>query len=176
VPDDSDGIEELHRRVRDGVSRLRGLEMGNELGVEILSRLVDGNRTVSEIVEQIYGVKSSEEGFFTCYTRTRREVRKLESKGLVSRSLLGRDRPYRLTNLAVINLARIGGREEQLRVVPRVDIATYFVTLVSAVPLVLIASEWVEFSQPVTSSLFGIFCVLLGISLCRFLQALRRVF
>lgn len=52
--DDIENVEQLKVRVREGVSRLKGLEIGDELGVKILSQLIEGRMTVSEIVERIY--------------------------------------------------------------------------------------------------------------------------
>jgi hypothetical protein len=88
-----EGIDELQHRVRAGISNLKGLDIGDELGVEILSQLVKGRRTSSEITTFVYGQKRGDDGFESSYSRVRREIRKLESKGLISRNLFGRDRP-----------------------------------------------------------------------------------
>ena len=55
----SENIEKLKDKVKDGITRLKGLEIGDELAVEILSQLVEGKKTVAEIVETIYGLRNS---------------------------------------------------------------------------------------------------------------------
>jgi hypothetical protein len=101
---DSEGakqVDQLQHRVREGVSKLKGLDMGDELSVEILGQLVQGRKTTTEITESIYGLSYSDEGWKSSYSKVNRQIRRLESKGLVSRRLLGKDKPYRLTRLAV---------------------------------------------------------------------------
>lgn len=171
-----ENIEKLQQKVRDGVSRLKGLDIGDELAVEIMAQLVEGRRTVSEMVERTYGLRVSDEGFSSSYNRVSREIRRLESKGLVSRKLLGRDKPYRLTQLAIANLARIGGGEQQLSLVTKTDIATYLVTVSLSVPHFLRIMEWIELAELQTIALLIVFCFCLGFSCSRLLQTLRRVF
>ena len=103
-------------------------------------------------------------------------MRRLESKGLVSTGLLGREKPYRLTDLAIVNLARIGGEAKQIPAMPRKDVATYLATLILSLPLVLVALRWVEFSEPALVGTFGAFCFLFGVSFSRLVQSIRRVF
>jgi hypothetical protein len=169
-------LKRIRERVREGVVRLRGLDIGDEIGVEILAQLVEGRRTATEIVERIYGLQVSDEGFQSCYTRARRELRKLESRGLISRRLFGRDKPYRLTELAVTNLARIGGEERQLPLIPRSDLVAYLATLILSVPVGLQAVNGVQLAGAETVGLFGCFCFFVGFSFSRILLTLRRVF
>jgi hypothetical protein len=175
---DSDNIEQvdrLQRRVRAGVSRLRGIEIGDELSIEVLAQLIDNRKSQTEIVEGIYGLSRPDEGFKSCYTRIGRELRRLESKGLVSRQLFGRDKPYRLTQHAVINLAKIGGREQQVPILPAIDIPFYLAMIVSGVLVGLSVAGLMEIPELSSIGLFGIFCVLFGISITRFAQTVRRV-
>ena len=99
---DSENIEEFRRRVKNGVSNLKGLEIADELSVEIISQLVEAKKTSSEMTTLIYGLRRGDEGFESSYGKIRREIRILESKGLVSRKLFGRDKPYKITELATI--------------------------------------------------------------------------
>ena len=172
----SENIDKLQHRVRDGVSKLKGLDFGDELAVEILAQLVEGKKTVAEIVERAYGLRVSDEGFHSSYSKVRRVVRRLESKGLISRKLLGRDKPYRLTHHAVANLARIGGEEEQLPLFPRADLVAYLVTTVAAVPVSLHAVGWVELGEAVTVGLLPSLCFFLGISFYGAVRTMRKVF
>jgi len=172
----SKNIDDLQQTVKEGVSRLRGLELGDELGVEILSQLVDGQKTPAEITELIYGLRSGDEGYKSSYGRVRREIRRLESKGLVSRKIFGLEKPCRLTDLAMINLARIGGGGKQIPLIPRIDIFLYTGTVISICPVAFIAMGWFTAPELLSIGVFGFFCVLFGVSLCRFVQAIRRVF
>lgn len=173
---DSDNIDDLKQKVVDGVSKLRGLDIGDLLAVEILGQLVQGKKSLTEITEGIYGLGRSDDGFKSCYTRVGREIRRLESKGLVSRKLFGNERPYRLTQLAIINLARIGGEEQQLPVIPRIDLVPYLGTLGISVIGALHARGIVQLPETGTLGLLLIFGIFIGISLTEVLRTLRRVF
>lgn len=173
---DSEDIEQLTRRVRDGVSKLKGLEVGDELGVEILSQLVDGRKNTSEIVELIYGLSKGDEGFRSSYGRVRREIRRLESKGLISRNLFGQEKSCRLTDIAVINLARIGRGEKQQSLLPRTDLAAYLVTLALSVSNILLAMDLLQLADLPTFTLLTSFCFFLGISFYGSVRMIRRVF
>jgi hypothetical protein len=144
--------------------------------VEILGQLVQGRKTLTEITESVYGLSLWEEGWQSSYSKVARLTRRLESKGLVSRRLFGKEKPYRLTDLAVTNLARIGGEKKQLSMIPRIDVAFYLATLGSSLVVAALAMGWYELSELGTLGLFGAFCLLLGVSLTRFVQAFRRVF
>ena len=172
----SEDIDDLKQRVVDGVSKLKGLDVGDELAVEILGQLVQGRRTLTEITEGIYGLSRSDEGFRSSFNRVGREVRRLESKGLVSRKLFGNNKPCRLTQLAIINLARIGGEEQQLPVVSRVDLIPYLSTIGISVFAVLHSRGFVSLPEMGTLGLFVLFGFAAGISFCRVLQTIRRVF
>jgi hypothetical protein len=172
----TDEVDELPARIKSGITRLRGLDIGDEITVEILGNLVDGKKTVAEIVERVYGLNSQDGGYFSAYSRIRRGIRRLESKGLVSTGILGREKPYRLTDLAMINLARIGGGDKQMSVLSARDVLSYLVTLVLSLPLILVVLQWIEFSEPILVSIFGCFCFLFGISFSRLIQSIGRVF
>ena len=172
----SENIDDLNKRVKEGISNLRGLEIGDELGVEILSQLVEGRKSTSEIVELVYGLKHNDDGYKSSHARIGREIRKLESKGLVSRSLFGKEKPYRLTELAVINLARIGGKERQLAVIPRIDIAVYSLTAGLSLLEGSQAAGLLQLSETQTIALLVVLSFFLGISTVELLRTLRRVF
>ena len=88
--DSIDQIDELRTRVKEGVSRLKGLEVGDVLSIEILSQLVDGSKSTAEIVELVYGLKKGDDGFKSCYSRAARAIRVLESKGLEVPNIVAR--------------------------------------------------------------------------------------
>ena len=169
-------IDDLQQRVKEGVSRLRGLDVDDTFSAEILAQLLEGRKTVAEIVEQTYGLTSTDEGYKSSYGKVWRELRQLESKGLVSRRLFGRDKPYRLTQLAVVNLAKIGGKEQQLPLIHRTDIAVYLVTVALSLPNAMQTLGWIQLGELTTMSLFGSLCFFLGFSCSRVIQTARRVF
>jgi hypothetical protein len=137
---------------------------------------VDGRKSTAEIVELVYGLRKGDDGFKSCYSRVGRAIRRLESKGLVSRRLLGRDKPYRLTQLAITNLARIGGEEQQMALVPKIDLATYVGTLSLGIPFAMRALGLLTMSGDLALWMFPSFCFLLGICFVEVLRTFRRVF
>jgi len=146
----------------------------NLLQIEIVEELLSGRRTVAELVEAIYSVSRGGEGFATHYSRVRREIRQLESKGfVVPRKLFGRDKPYGLTQLAVAKLTQIEGVEpgQSQRVVPRIDYLLY----VGAILLWIAASTVLASSGYVSTIMVAAFFFTSGIAFCRFLQTVRRV-
>jgi hypothetical protein len=171
-----DGFNGLHTDVEKGVSRVRGLELGDQVAVEVLTQLVEGRKTVTEIVEGVYGLRRSDEGFSSCFTKVRRATKRLESSGLVSTGIFGRDKPYRLTDLAIINLARIGGGREQIRVLPRIDLLTYAATAAFSLPVASLGLGWLQMFDSGVIVVFGCFFYLLGVSTVRIVQTLRKVF
>jgi hypothetical protein len=168
-------VDKLGACVRSGVSRLRGVDLSDGLELEILSELIEGGRTQAELVEKIYGVGRGDDGFLSCYTRVRRAVKRLESKGLVATRVFGREKPYRLTDLAVTNLARIGREEKQLPIVPKIDAFAYTSMLGTSLLIIALAMGWYELSELDTLCLFGSFCFFLGLSVYGFLRGIMRV-
>jgi hypothetical protein len=173
--DESKELDELDRRVRGGVAKLRGIHVGDEVEVEVLTHLVGGRFTIAELVEKMYGLDRNEEGFSSSYTKVRRATRRLESRGLVSTRLFGKERPYRLTEYAITNLARIGGGEPQRALMPRQDLIVHATTLALSIPMLLLAKGWLVLSDPGTIVLFACFFYLLGASSSRLVQMLRRI-
>jgi hypothetical protein len=171
-----DDLNGLRSDVKKGVYRIQGLELGDQLAIEVLLHLVESRKTMTEIVEYIYGLRRSDEGFGSCFTKVRRATKRLESSGLVSTGLFGRDKPYRLTDLAIINLARIGGGREQMSVLPKLDLLTYALTASFSLPVAFLGLEWLQLFDSGVIAVFGIFFYLLGVSTVRIVQALRRVF
>ena len=173
VVESVDRIQELRKTVRVGVGALRGLDIADQLQVEILSQLIENRATLTELVLGIYGVANQDPGFNSCFSRVRRAARRLESKGLVSRGLFGNDRPYRLTDLAVTNLAKIGGGKSQIPVLPRRDMAIYLATGLLALPAAMPSS--LGLAEIGVVAAFSCFSCLLGVSCCKFTQMLWRV-
>ena len=94
---------------------------------------------------------------------------------LVSRRLLGRDKPYKLTQLAITNLARIGGEEQQLSLVPWFDLVLYLSTLATTVAVGLQSAGWLTLPETPTIGLSALLCTLLGATICELVRTVRRV-
>jgi hypothetical protein len=71
--------------VKEGITKVKG----PELAVEIPAQLAEGRKTAAKIVEGVYGLQNPDEGFISAYGRVWREIRRLQSKGLVSTGILG---------------------------------------------------------------------------------------
>jgi hypothetical protein len=170
-----DALEELAGKLEKGVTRLRGVKVDDQLEVEVVLRLLKGRRTVSELVDQIYGVGRADGGFASSYTRVRRAVKRLESRGLVSTNMLGKERPYKLTQYAIINLARIGGEEEQVSFVSRKEFTVYLLTFVSSIIAGVMGQGWIEAPDILIMMVFGAFCYLLGATSILFVRSFRRI-
>lgn len=166
-------LSHLRSRLRRSMKELARSEF-SLLQIEIVEELLSGRRTVAELVEAIYSISRGHEGFATHYSRVRREIRQLESKGfVVPRKLFGRDKPYALTQLAVAKLTRIEGVEpgQSQHVVPRMDYLVYL----GAILLWIVASTVLGASGHVSTIVVAAFFFTSGIAFCRFLQTVRRV-
>ncbi len=152
-------------------------ELKGPLQAGIVRELLSGSRTSSELVEAIYGVSRGQEGFQSHYTRIRREIGDLESRGYVSRQLFGRDKPYRLTQLAVARLTRIGNTRNtwEAAVLPSRDLVIYSSTAILTTASFLASSSRLDLAPGVSFSLIVASAFAAGVAFTRFAQTLRRV-
>lgn len=155
-------------RVADSI-HLLGLKSG--LQTEVLREIVDGPRTIRELVNIIYGEDRGTSSFETHYARVRRAARYLEARGYVSASLFGREKPYRLTRHGERCLANLASGFPAPRVVLGRDAFLFAGTLFLGILNLLDAAS----PRPSTSVVSAAFLVLLGASLCRGLTILREV-
>ena len=177
--------DEVSKALADLQSQMSGTlkvliegELKDLTQVSIVRELLGGRRTSSELAEAVYGIRRGEVGFDSCYTRIRRAVADLESRGFVSRRLFGRDKPYYLTQLAVIRLTRIAKAAPRGRyaLLPRVDIAIY-AAAVALASICAMASSGV-FSLPEGPwflILYSAALLLSGVALTRFVETLKVV-
>ena len=123
------------------VSELKSLDL-SLLQAEILAYLVDGRRTVSELCQMIYGVDLADPSFEMYYARVRRAARDLKLRGLISTPLLGRQKPYRLTNHGILQMASLGDAlEKRPRLVGINDILIFFSAAALTLPTILMPSD-----------------------------------
>ncbi len=167
--------EGIRDTLRNTARSLGQMPIKSQLEADILERLIDGKRTITELVSIIYGTQRDGEEFFAHYMKTKRAARSLAARGIVATNLFGRDRPYRLTPHGIERLAEIGGRTgTKARLVPIVDRGVYAVTLVSALATFVIA----RLGSPDHRTMLvasSIVFFLGGIAFTRALQSIRRV-
>jgi len=152
--------EEVLKRIR----RAREADLTSPLEIEIVARLMEGDRTATELTEQIFG---SSDDLGAEYARVRRQLKGLESRGIVAGvTLFGRERPYRLTRYGISKLISLQGVREE-RLVPLPDIALYLSTL-SLLAFVLFTSHTPSWVPP-------LFIFLTGASAARILGIIWKV-
>ena len=160
----------LRERVLSSVRKLRHIEL-TMLQIEIIDQLMDGRRTATELVDQIFQTKPGNPDFQARYAAIRREIKNLESRGYVSTTLFGRDRPYRLTGHATAVLSSILPEQRKPRILGKWDLAALVTTAATAI--LLLTSRHCE--EQVVFLLFALFFVFLGVSISSFAHTLRKV-
>ncbi len=85
-------------------------ELTNMVQVQIVRELLNGRRTVAELVEALFALRQGDEGYLAQYYQIDKELKLMGSRGLVSRRPFGRDKPYALTQHAVARLTMILGQ------------------------------------------------------------------
>ena len=174
----SKALSDLESQIAGSMKTLVEAELKDLAQVGIVRELLSGNRTSSEIVDALYGVRRGDEGFQSHYTKIRREIADLESKGFVSRRLFGRDRPYRLTQLAVARLTRMAnvGPTWSTSLVPRLDLFVYGAAVCLAGICALGSMDILSLPPgPSFLVLLSTALFLGGIAFTRFVETLRRV-
>jgi hypothetical protein len=182
VDNDRDGLSKALADLQSQMSGTLKILIEGELKdltqVSIVRELLGGRRTSSELVEAVYGVRRGELGFDSCYTRIRRAVADLESKGFVSRRLFGRDKPYYLTQLAVVRLTRIAKAAPRGRyaLLPRIDIVIYTAAVALASICAVASAEVFSLPEgPWFLIIYSVALLLSGVALTRFLETLKVV-
>ena len=129
--------------------------------------------TVGELAERIYGIDRGNPEYRSYYMKVFRAVKALQSRGYVSTSFFGRDRPYKLTPYAAARLMEI---ETDDKVLPRLDLTAYLLAVVLGLAnlvVVLTVDNWP--SGTLVTLLYSALLVLTGYCLARLTAALRRV-
>jgi hypothetical protein len=160
-------------RLLRSVGSLRHLEL-NMLEVEILSRLMEGRRTRNELVEGIFSVRKGQPDYVASYTKIRRGLEDLESRGFVSTPLFAKEKPYKITSYAMQRVASVSPDIRQPRLVERVDPVIYVACLISGFATFYIAGN-VSDPTRILALLPASFFILMGLSLARIWNTLRKV-
>ncbi len=176
-----DAFHELRDRINGSLSELVRAQFTDLLQVEILLELLNGRRTVSELVAAIYGVCDGDPGFKTSYSRVSRSAAELRSKGFLSRRLLGKEKPYHITQLAVARMSSFEGVKATSRgdVMPRGDLTLYVSSLALGLVSVVagrgILSGTLEEIELLYLVIFSLFLLATGAALTRLYDAIKRV-
>jgi len=176
-PDDLTEIRKVAKeRVLRAIGDLRQLDVQDLTQARIIGSLLAGQRTVSELVEEIYGYKRGDEGYMGAYSKTRRAVMVLSSHGYVSTRLFGKDKPYRLTRYAVSNLADIRVNGDRPRIMPRIDMVIHSITIFLGVVAFLFALDTISLGSSLPFAVFyAVFFLFLGGSIIRLLESVAKV-
>jgi len=171
------GDEELVR-LKDELLRdrkpVREAELKTSLEIEIISSLFDGGKTVAELVEIVFGLDRDDADFMAQYSRVWRAAQDLASRGFVSRSLFGKEKPYRLTSYC-LQVLFSGPDRSWPELVSRIDISLYTATVLAGAVMLLVAAGWFDPGDIVFLALNSVFFLLLGFSSLRTIETLLRV-
>jgi len=165
----------VRKRVLRTVDDLHRLGISDVLQARILACLFDGRRTVAELVEELYGCRNPDPGYMSAYSKTRRGIRELESKGYVATRMLGRDKPYRLTSYAISRLSGLASEDMSIRLVPWKDIAIHTVSLILLFFAIGILIGSFELIDPYLVSFYAAFFTMTGVSVTRLVETVSRV-
>ncbi len=169
------GGDEPEEALRRAAIKVLVEESEEPLQIGVIRSLVNGPRSVAELVEEIYGVAKGQPGYMTSYTRTRRALAKLSARGLVSRKIFGSAKPYRLTHHARESLASHAAGGEPPSLLPATDRILHTSAIAIAIVLALSLSGRIQPGQPFLSAVQSVFFFTLGLSTARIAQGLRRV-
>jgi hypothetical protein len=170
LPGRDERLDLARRKVLSSLRKLRQIRL-TLLQAEIIDRLIDGRRTSTELVLEIFASRPGDEGFEAYYSRVRRDLRDLEIRGYASTSLFGRDKPYHITPHGVAVLLSIIPDIGEARLITRRELVIFSIAALSGVVLWFSRSA----QDPVFTVILGCFFTLLGISMTLFTGILRRV-
>lgn len=171
MPVNDDRFAHLRKEVLGSVKKFRHIDL-DMLQVEIISRLLEGRRTATELVIEIYEIEPGQPEYPARYASVRRSLKDLENRGYASTNLLGRDKPYRLSNYGIAILCSIIPENDELpRIVGKKEFALLGLTGMTAIMLILLRNS----GEIVVFTSFAAFFTLFGLSLRTFLVIMGRV-
>jgi hypothetical protein len=169
--DIDDVLSKAESEVRVAINKFQAIEVDSILEARIIAELVRGSRSVAELTCWIFETDNDKPEYTAYYDRVRRVLRILEGKGYVSRRLFGKEKPYRLTNLALRKLLEL--KHENIDRARLVDYALYasFVSLVG----IILGLTWSRVGGNLFFILYSLFLVLSGASLARMVRMIQEV-
>ena len=153
------------------VDRIHLLGLRSGIETEIMRELVRGRRTTRELVDVIYSEDSEASTFESYYAKIRRALKNLHSKGLITSSLFGREKVYRLTRHGDRTLISVAVGYPQPRLLGNESIALFSVTSILGL-LSIVGVKFIGNLSPLVST---IFFILLGASLFQAVLIIREV-
>ncbi len=160
-------------RVAKNARDLDRMRISSALEAEILSALIQGRRTVSELTEQMFGVTRGDPNYHTYYMKVRRATKGLQRRGYVATRLFGRDKPYKLTPFAFEKMTDV--KEGTPRVLPARDAFAFVATVAFGLANMALANSSPWLSTPLTLVVYTVFVFLAGYCLSRLAAVFRRV-
>ncbi len=175
--DPAESLRGLKENVARSVSQLARTDLRDVLQAEILLELMKGKRTTNELVEAIYHLGSEHPGYRTCYTRISRNLADMRSRGYVSRRLLGKEKPYRMTPLAVAKISAIKGvtGANRTMIFPRTDIMIYALSILLGIASAMFSERVGTTNTDLFPFVFSSFLFTSGVAATRLFEALRSV-
>ena len=175
--DAEESLRALKENVAHSVSQLARTDLKDVLQAEILLELMKGQRTTNELVEAVYHVSPDNPGYRTCYTRVGRNLADMRSRGYVSRRLLGKEKPYRMTPLAVARISAIRGvaGTDRTKIFPREDIVIYALSILLGVASLVFSEQVGGSNSDWFPVVFSCFLFTSGAAVTRLYDSLRSV-
>ena len=173
-PERNRGLSSFREEILRTSRSVRDASLRGSLEAEVVSSLIDGEKTVTELVEMIFPVRSDDPDFNTHYMRVWRATQDLASNGYVVKRLFGRERPYRLTRYGVERLFS-GSGTGRPGLVAWIDISLYMATILFASLLLVIHIMASATGNMILSVINPAFFFLLGVSSLRMIQTFVKV-
>jgi hypothetical protein len=169
-------VDRLRRRIVEGLIELQKMQIRSIAQGQVVASLLEGRKTIAELVEAIYGYTSDSPEYNAGYMKISRALQDLAARGYVSRTLLGRDKPYRLTKFALETLLSMQDKVILPRaLVSRLDIIFYILSILFITGALLRGTGLLELSRGWSLMLYGSLLFLLGASFSRIIDTFRRV-
>lgn len=126
----------------ENIHRLKHLGVDSVLQVEIMAHLAEGSGAAWHLASKIFRSGNNDPPSRAQYMKVLRALAGLEREGYVSRSLFGKERPYRLTRHGQELMNAIVGGQEPSSLISRNDLILYASAASSAwVSLILTGME-----------------------------------
>lgn len=176
-PGDFDGSHlDPSEILKNAIQNLDRLEERELSQTRILVLLLERDLSVADLVANIYGKRPHESEYRRLYMRISRRLISLQGRGLISRALFGKERPYRITRLGRRTLTQAlsyGSQPDSNNKIEKVWGKPQTVMVLSTVFFLFIASIWPP--NPFRAVLAYTFFLLLGVSISVVSYALREV-
>ncbi len=172
----AEDLRRIESRLRSSAKSLDKLGLASVIEANIVAELLEGRKTVAELVEGLYQVPRDNPHYSAYYDKARRAAGSLESKGYVARRLFGRDKPYKLTRLGWGRILAASLDAKPPRTIPGVDAILYLTTLTLG-GLCWLLSAGTNLSPGTGSylALFSAFLIAAGMSIVKFLETMRGI-